>query len=646
MVPWADAVPARARPAAANEVASNSGVDRNDMAHPCGRRKGAVTAGTALRGGLPAPPRRPFPQASRGAERMRWASRDRRGADHVVEATLRGLCIDPVRLAREAAMRGVVQLHERHRRVGEQRIQLRGDVGTRTDLGTEHQRRPVVGTHRDHPPLHVGRHHAGWQHAPGHAALYEDRAGRVIGRVQGQMDMRQQEQFAATGRVAQADPAGMAAAITGPAALDAQRGKRSVVLLEQVLERAVVEATEVPRVHGQLLDARACPGRRAPHVPGFSHHHRAWLPALHRHRRRLLAAADGAARATGTAAVDHQPVAADAGGDPAGTAALPAAGACRAGRQCSGGRLWPDDAARGGAAFAAATAAVAAAADGGGFHGLHLRVPGALAGPAHAPAGVQCVRTDRRWLDCLAAAAPCTGAATHQLPAGGGGVPGRSHAVCRAPVPAGGARRRRGHHAHRLADVRHLHCRGDAGAGALLRHGAAAGRAHAGRPAARGAHRWPDRPAQPQRGTGRWPGAVAARPSAGPPLGAVAGRCRPFQADQRPLGAPGRTHLLGRYGGEEFVLGLAGSTSSDAVMLAAVIRTRLQRHPAVLVTGPVAVTASVGLAMDEGQGDLSTLLAAADAALYQAKAAGRDQLACAPAAAISPFPIAVEAVPV
>ncbi|KAG1319924.1 hypothetical protein G6F63_014503 [Rhizopus arrhizus] len=58
MVPWADAVPARARPAAANEVASNSGVDRNDVAHPCGRRKGAVTAGTALRGGLPAPPRR------------------------------------------------------------------------------------------------------------------------------------------------------------------------------------------------------------------------------------------------------------------------------------------------------------------------------------------------------------------------------------------------------------------------------------------------------------------------------------------------------------------------------------------------------------------------------------------------------------
>lgn len=108
----------------------------------------------------------------------------------------------------------------------------------------------------------------------------------------------------------------------------------------------------------------------------------------------------------------------------------------------------------------------------------------------------------------------------------------------------------------------------------------------------------------------------------------------------------GRTHLLGRYGGEEFVLVLAGSTSSDAVALAALIRTRLQRHPALLDTGPVLVTASVGLAMDEGQGDLSTLLAAADAALYRAKAEGRDRLACAVPATISPLPIAAGAVPV
>jgi len=108
----------------------------------------------------------------------------------------------------------------------------------------------------------------------------------------------------------------------------------------------------------------------------------------------------------------------------------------------------------------------------------------------------------------------------------------------------------------------------------------------------------------------------------------------------------GRTHLLGRYRGEEFVLVLADGTSSDAVALAALIRTRLQQYPALLASGPVSVTASIGLAMDEGQGDLSTLLAAADAALYRAKAEGRDRLVCAVPAPISALPIAAGAVPV
>ena len=91
----------------------------------------------------------------------------------------------------------------------------------------------------------------------------------------------------------------------------------------------------------------------------------------------------------------------------------------------------------------------------------------------------------------------------------------------------------------------------------------------------------------------------------------------------------GHEHLLGRYGGEEFVLVLAGGTRGEAMERAAAIRARLQQRPALLTDGPVWVTASVGLAMDAGQGDLSTLLAAADAALYRAKAEGRDRLVCA-----------------
>ncbi|WP_164138935.1 GGDEF domain-containing protein [Stenotrophomonas maltophilia] len=110
--------------------------------------------------------------------------------------------------------------------------------------------------------------------------------------------------------------------------------------------------------------------------------------------------------------------------------------------------------------------------------------------------------------------------------------------------------------------------------------------------------------------------------------------------------AQGQDALLGRYGGEEFVLVLAGSTQDDAMAGAAAIRAALQRCPARLATGPVMVTASIGLAMDEGQGDLSTLLAAADAALYRAKAEGRDRLACAVPAGNAPLPIAAEALPV
>ncbi|MGG6317214.1 GGDEF domain-containing protein [Stenotrophomonas geniculata] len=111
-------------------------------------------------------------------------------------------------------------------------------------------------------------------------------------------------------------------------------------------------------------------------------------------------------------------------------------------------------------------------------------------------------------------------------------------------------------------------------------------------------------------------------------------------------GLQDRDALLGRYGGEEFVLVLAGSTQGDAMARAAAIRTALQQKPARLATGPVAVTASIGLAMDDGHGDLSTLLAAADAALYRAKAEGRDRLACATPTEISRLPIADDAMPV
>lgn len=86
-----------------------------------------------------------------------------------------------------------------------------------------------------------------------------------------------------------------------------------------------------------------------------------------------------------------------------------------------------------------------------------------------------------------------------------------------------------------------------------------------------------------------------------------------------------RAHPLSRYGGEEFLL-LLPASAGEAARVATSIRHALQQRPAPLVTGPVAVTASIGLAMDDGHTDLAGLIACADSALYRAKAEGRDRL--------------------
>ncbi|HEY3733154.1 MAG TPA: GGDEF domain-containing protein [Streptosporangiaceae bacterium] len=89
--------------------------------------------------------------------------------------------------------------------------------------------------------------------------------------------------------------------------------------------------------------------------------------------------------------------------------------------------------------------------------------------------------------------------------------------------------------------------------------------------------------------------------------------------------------LAGRFGGEEFVLLLPHTTDRDAHRIAERMRAHIAGMPIGLDgmarAEPVHVTVSIGVAvLDATRRDLTDLLAAADAALYQAKAAGRDRV--------------------
>ncbi|PJZ07603.1 GGDEF domain-containing protein [Pantoea rodasii] len=85
--------------------------------------------------------------------------------------------------------------------------------------------------------------------------------------------------------------------------------------------------------------------------------------------------------------------------------------------------------------------------------------------------------------------------------------------------------------------------------------------------------------------------------------------------------------LVGRYGGEEFVLVLADGNAEDAAVVAARIR-HLLSHQAIPHAGSDisdVVTVSTGIAATSGRWRPVDLIAQADAALYRAKGSGRDR---------------------
>jgi diguanylate cyclase len=87
------------------------------------------------------------------------------------------------------------------------------------------------------------------------------------------------------------------------------------------------------------------------------------------------------------------------------------------------------------------------------------------------------------------------------------------------------------------------------------------------------------------------------------------------------------TDILGRYGGEEFMVIMPHCDEACAAVVAEKIRHAIETDALEVASGRLRVTVSVGgCAATDGLTGASALVAEADQALYDAKHAGRNQV--------------------
>lgn len=84
--------------------------------------------------------------------------------------------------------------------------------------------------------------------------------------------------------------------------------------------------------------------------------------------------------------------------------------------------------------------------------------------------------------------------------------------------------------------------------------------------------------------------------------------------------------VIGRYGGEEFLLIFPACDERNAMKLAERVRESVSSHSMEMLGKDTALTLSIGVAVSQSPKDANAIISCADAALYQAKHLGRNRV--------------------
>ncbi len=89
-----------------------------------------------------------------------------------------------------------------------------------------------------------------------------------------------------------------------------------------------------------------------------------------------------------------------------------------------------------------------------------------------------------------------------------------------------------------------------------------------------------------------------------------------------------QSDLIGRYGGEEFIVILTRVSNAEAQLVAERLRSAIAQQPLINNQQSISTSVSLGLALSYPHAEipLEHLIQQADQALYQAKAAGRNNV--------------------